>query len=80
MTRLVRPGYCKRARWIAISSGWEIDQSQTHGGNPIMILAFVPIFSYVIYPAINRVFRLTRLRKLGIGFFPHGRCVFASRH
>jgi len=37
--------------------------------NPIFILVMLPVFSYVVYPAINRVFKLTPLRKLGIGFF-----------
>ena len=37
--------------------------------NPLMILAFIPLFSYVIYPAINKVFPLTALRKIGMGLF-----------
>ncbi len=49
--------------------GTEISAAQTHAANPIMILTFIPIFSYVIYPAINRVFKLTYLRKIGIGLF-----------
>jgi proton-dependent oligopeptide transporter, POT family len=48
--------------------GWEMKASQTHAINPLMILAFIPLFGYVIYPAINRVFTLTPLRKMGIGF------------
>lgn len=37
--------------------------------NPLFVLAFIPLFSYGIYPAIDRVFKLTPLRKIGIGFF-----------
>src|SRR2546426_7261931 len=37
--------------------------------NPIFILVMLPLFSYVIYPAIDKVFRLTPLRKIGIGLF-----------
>ncbi len=37
--------------------------------NPLFILIFIPVFSYVIYPAINKVFPLTALRKIGIGLF-----------
>ncbi|MHC4630724.1 MAG: POT family MFS transporter [Planctomycetota bacterium] len=37
--------------------------------NPLLILVFIPTFSYVIYPAINKVFRLTPLRKISIGLF-----------
>jgi POT family proton-dependent oligopeptide transporter len=48
--------------------GWELKASQTHSANPILILLFIPLFSYGIYPAINRFFPLTPLRKIGIGF------------
>lgn len=37
--------------------------------NPLMILILIPVFSYVVYPAINKVFPLTALRKIGIGLF-----------
>ncbi|MEX0938762.1 MAG: POT family MFS transporter [Pirellulales bacterium] len=43
--------------------------SQVQAINPILILLFIPLFSYVIYPAIDRFFPLTPLRKIGIGFF-----------
>lgn len=43
--------------------------SQVQAVNPIMILAFIPIFSYAIYPLINKFFKLTPLRKISIGFF-----------
>jgi len=37
--------------------------------NPIFILLMLPLFSYAIYPALGKVFRLTPLRKMGGGFF-----------
>ena len=37
--------------------------------NPIMIMVFIPIFAWLIYPGLNKVFPLTPLRKMGIGFF-----------
>lgn len=43
--------------------------SQIQAVNPIMVMAFIPLFSLVIYPAIDRVFPLTPLRKIGMGFF-----------
>ena len=46
--------------------------SQIQAVNAIMILAFIPLFQYAIYPAINRVFRLTPLRKIGIGLVVTG--------
>ncbi len=43
--------------------------SQVQALNPILILAFIPLFNFWIYPAINRFFTLTPLRKIGLGFF-----------
>ena len=43
--------------------------SQVQATNPILILVFIPLFSYGIYPAIGRFFPLTPLRKISIGFF-----------
>jgi POT family proton-dependent oligopeptide transporter len=43
--------------------------SQLQAVNPAFILLFIPLFSYVIYPAIDVVFKLTPLRKIGIGMF-----------
>jgi POT family proton-dependent oligopeptide transporter len=37
--------------------------------NPILIVTLAPLFNYLVYPAIDRVFPLTPLRKIGIGFF-----------
>jgi POT family proton-dependent oligopeptide transporter len=46
---------------------WKPAQIQTV--NPIFILVMLPIFSYVIYPGIDKVFKLTPLRKIGMGLF-----------
>lgn len=43
--------------------------SQIQAVNPICILLFVPLFSYVIYPLAGRVVKLTPLRKIGAGLF-----------
>ncbi|MFV2067510.1 MAG: POT family MFS transporter [Pirellulales bacterium] len=51
--------------WLGIE--WLPSQIQI--ANPILIMVFVPLFSYGIYPAIHRFFRLTPLRKVAIGFF-----------
>jgi POT family proton-dependent oligopeptide transporter len=42
--------------------------AQVHSVNPILILLYIPLFTYVVYPLLNRVFPLTPLRKMGIGF------------
>ena len=44
-------------------------ESQIQAVNPVLILTFIPLFTFVVYPAVNRVFKLTPLRKIGIGFF-----------
>lgn len=46
--------------------------SQIQAVNAVMILSFIPLFQYVIYPAMNRVFPLTPLRKIGIGLVVTG--------
>jgi len=46
--------------------------SQIQAVNAVMILAFIPLFQYVIYPLIDRVFPLTLLRKMGIGLVVTG--------
>lgn len=56
--------------------------SQIVAVNPLMILILIPTFSYVIYPAINKVFRLTPLRKISMGLFvaavPFVICAYAE--
>ena len=49
--------------------GWSPYPEQIQVINPILILTLVPLFNYVIYPVVNRVFPLTPLRKIGIGLF-----------
>jgi POT family proton-dependent oligopeptide transporter len=48
---------------------FELEPTQIVAANPLMIMLLIPIFSYIIYPAINKVFPLTALRKIGIGLF-----------
>lgn len=43
--------------------------SQIQAINPILIMAFIPLFTFVIYPALNKMFKLTPLRKISIGLF-----------
>src|ERR1700756_823464 len=49
--------------------GMNLIAAQVQTANPILILIFIPIVNYVIYPAIHKVFPLTPLRKIGIGLF-----------
>lgn len=42
---------------------------QVQALNPIFVLILVPLFASYVYPAINKVFKLSALRKISIGFF-----------
>jgi proton-dependent oligopeptide transporter, POT family len=42
-------------------------ESQVQAVNPVLILVFIPLFAWVIYPGLRRVFPLTPLRKIGLG-------------
>jgi len=46
---------------------WLPEQIQTV--NPGFVLLMLPLFSYVVYPLIGKVWRLTPLRKIGMGLF-----------
>ena len=52
-----------------VIAGVELLPSQIQAANPLLVMLLIPVFSYFIYPAINRVFKLTPLRKIGIGLF-----------
>jgi POT family proton-dependent oligopeptide transporter len=56
--------------------GVEWLESQVQAVNPILILTFIPLFTFIIYPQVGRVVKLTPLRKIGAGLFLMG-CAFA---
>lgn len=43
--------------------------SQIQSINSVLILTLVPIFTFVVYPAIGKIIKLTPLRKIGVGLF-----------
>ena len=47
----------------------EWDPSQAQWLNPALVLLFIPLFNRVIYPAFDRFWPLTPLRKISIGLF-----------
>ena len=49
--------------------GIEVLPSQIQAFNPFLILVLIPLFTWVIYPAIGKVITLTPLRKVGAGLF-----------
>src|SRR5437016_12866658 len=71
------------ARWQQNFSSWFVQaesmdrhlfgvewlSSQIQTVNPIFILIMLPLFSYWLYPAVEKVVRLTPLRKIGAGLF-----------
>ncbi len=48
---------------------FEVLPDQVQSINPILIVTLAPIFSFIIYPFVNRFFKLTYLRKISIGLF-----------
>lgn len=64
------------SRWILQADkmdlnffGINLTASQTHAFNPILVLIFIPLFTNVIYPAVDKIWKLTPLRKVSVGFF-----------
>ena len=49
--------------------GYEILAAQVQAANPLLVMILIPIFAYVVYPLINRIYPLNELRKIGIGLF-----------
>ena len=49
--------------------GLELLPAQIQAANPLLVMLLIPLFSYRLYPAIDRWFVLTPLRKMSIGLF-----------
>jgi POT family proton-dependent oligopeptide transporter len=49
--------------------GFEWLPSQIQALNSVFVLTFIPIFAYIVYPFGDRVWKLTPLRKIGLGLF-----------
>jgi POT family proton-dependent oligopeptide transporter len=49
--------------------GIELLPSQVQAFNPFLILVLIPLFTFVIYPQVGKIIKLTPLRKIGAGFF-----------
>ena len=44
-------------------------ESQMQAVNPALVMLFIPLFGFTVYPWLNALFELTYLRKMGIGLF-----------
>lgn len=49
--------------------GFEWLPSQIQSLNSVFVLTFIPLFAFVVYPLGDRVWKLTPLRKIGLGLF-----------
>jgi len=49
--------------------GFKVLAEQMQTLNPILVLLLIPVFTYVIYPVVGKVFPMTPLRRIGVGFF-----------
>jgi len=49
--------------------GFEWSAAQMQAVNPILILVLVPLFGYVLYPAVERVVRFSPLWRICVGMF-----------
>jgi POT family proton-dependent oligopeptide transporter len=49
--------------------GFEWLPSQVQSLNSVFVLTLIPLFSYLVYPFVNRYWLLTPLRKISIGLF-----------
>lgn len=57
-------------KWLGIS--WL--PAQVQFVNSLYIILMIPIFSYVIYPAFNKFYPMTPLRKIGLGMLVTAGC------
>lgn len=48
--------------------GFEWLPSQVQAINPVLIMIYIPVFSYAVYPLLARMFEPTPLRKMSLGF------------
>ncbi len=64
-------------RWVDLRFGpfqmswlnFELLPSQIQALNPLLILSYIPLFNFVIYPLFQKFVDVTPLRKIGAGFF-----------
>lgn len=51
--------------------GMHLEAAQIAALNPIMVMCLIPLFSFVIYPAVEKIFgwKMTPIRRIGVGMF-----------
>lgn len=68
MDRVVNFGF--PIPYVTNSDGqWDVLSSQLQAMNPALVMILIPLFSYGLYPFVNRFVSVTPLRKIGAGLF-----------
>ena len=51
--------------------GWKFEllPSQVGAINPILVMVFIPLFTYVVYPFFTKRLKVTQMGKVSVGFF-----------
>ncbi len=49
--------------------GVEWLESQIQVVNPILVLILIPLFQFAVYPAVDKVWKMTPIRKISVGLF-----------
>ncbi len=63
----------KMDKWVNLGFvKFELLASQIQAINPLLIMIFIPLFTSVLYPKLNKYFKLTPIRKIIIGMFIAG--------
>ena len=73
--------YQSQSAWILQAENMNLEwlgitwlPAQVQFVNSLYLLPMIPLFTYVLYPAISKVFPLTPLRKIGMGMFVTAAC------
>ncbi len=48
---------------------FELLSSQIQAINPVLVMLFIPLFTFVVYPFCAKFFKVTAMKKIGAGFF-----------
>jgi proton-dependent oligopeptide transporter, POT family len=60
------------AKMDRVVFGFEVMAAQVQVLNALLVILFIPLFQFVLYPLMDRVWKLTPLRKIGLGLFTIG--------
>jgi len=53
-------------------TSFELLPSQIQAANPFLVILFIPLFAFAVYPFLEKIIRLTGLRKITIGMVMSG--------